>query len=69
MTQEMLFYDAFCVACSDRHLVFGNHTGINLHGDVVLGSEDVATDWMMVGYLHHNQVGQISGTGMSKHTW
>ncbi|XP_052817015.1 T-cell activation inhibitor, mitochondrial-like isoform X2 [Mya arenaria] len=31
-----------------RHLVFGNHTGINLHGEVVLGSEDVATDWMML---------------------
>ncbi|KAH3849886.1 T-cell activation inhibitor, mitochondrial-like [Dreissena polymorpha] len=29
-----------------RHLVFGNNTGINLHGEVVLGSEDVATEWM-----------------------
>lgn len=29
-----------------RTLVFGNETGVNLHGEVVLGSEDVTTEWM-----------------------
>lgn len=29
-----------------RHLVFSNGTGINLHGEIVLGSEDVPNDWV-----------------------
>ncbi|XP_060608555.1 T-cell activation inhibitor, mitochondrial-like [Ruditapes philippinarum] len=30
----------------DRTLVFGNETGVNLHGEIVLGSEDVVTEWI-----------------------
>lgn len=29
-----------------RTLVFGNETGVNLHGEIVLGSEDVTTEWI-----------------------
>ena len=28
--------------------MFGNKTGVNLHGEIVLGSEDVPTEWMSV---------------------
>ena len=28
--------------------MFGNRTGVNMHGDIVLGSDDVATDWLHV---------------------
>ncbi|KAL4233988.1 hypothetical protein ACF0H5_005643 [Mactra antiquata] len=30
----------------DRTLVFGNETGVNLHGEIVLGSDDVTTEWI-----------------------
>ncbi|XP_045194149.2 T-cell activation inhibitor, mitochondrial-like isoform X2 [Mercenaria mercenaria] len=29
-----------------RTLIFGNETGVNLHGEIVLGSEDVTTEWI-----------------------
>lgn len=29
-----------------RTLVFGNDTGVNLHGEIVLASEDVTTEWI-----------------------
>jgi len=32
--------------------VFGNVTGVNLHGEVVLGSEDVRTEWIRVKGLY-----------------
>ena len=28
--------------------MFGNKTGVNLHGEIVLGSEDVPTEWIRV---------------------
>ena len=28
--------------------MFGNKTGVNLHGEIVLGSEDVSTEWVRV---------------------
>ena len=36
------------VLFTGRTLVFGNVTGVNLHGEVVLGSEDVRTEWIRV---------------------
>ena len=39
---------------SDRTLVFGNKTGVNLHGEIVLGSEDVPTEWMSVSITLYN---------------
>lgn len=38
--------DALRFLLQDRTLVFGNKTGVNLHGEIVLGSEDVPTEWM-----------------------
>ena len=46
--ESHLFIELF--PFSDRTLVFGNKTGVNLHGEIVLGSEDVPTEWMSVSY-------------------
>ena len=40
------------VLFTGRTLVFGNVTGVNLHGEVVLGSEDVRTEWIRVKGLY-----------------
>lgn len=36
-----------------RTLIFGNETGVNLHGEIVLGSEDVTTEWInLLKWVH-----------------
>lgn len=32
--------------------MFGNETGVNLHGEIVLGSDDVTTEWINVRFLY-----------------
>ena len=38
----------FVYTLTGRSLVFSNKTGVSLHGEVVLSSGDVTTDWMTV---------------------